>query len=437
MRVLCTGDIHVGRRSSRLPAGADPRIISAASVWNAIVDYAIDQQVDVVALSGDVVDQANRYFESLGPLERGLRRLGEAGIRTVAVAGNHDFDVLPALARILPPDCLTLLGLGGTWERVSVDCNTGKRLYADGWSFPTQHVHDNPIASYPFSAAPDAPVLGLLHADLGSVGGSYASVPLTDFQATPVSFWLLGHVHAPRLWHASGKPTVLYPGSPQPLDPGEPGVHGAWVLDLGHGDSTPPRLVPLGTVLYESISIDVSESESIDALRDRVITEVRRAAGDAANASNALRYISLRVGLTGRCGFQTMLSREMDRMVEDLDLEVGSAQVSVERVEIRTRPDYDLDQLARGDDVPGVLAKLIQELEQSETANLQHFAFADNHDPLFRSLRDIPRALQGARPYKSLGEMAVGAEARELRGTLKRQAMLLLDELISQQDATA
>lgn len=437
MRVLCTGDIHIGRRSSRLPASVDSQLTSAASAWNAIVNYAIDQQVDVVALSGDVVDQENRYFESLGPLERGLRRLGEAGIRTVAVAGNHDYNVLPALAKALPPDCLTLLGVGGEWQRVQIHGKDGKSLYVDGWSFPTQHVADNPIASYAFSKIHDAPVLGLLHADLDTVGGTYASVSLAELQAKPVSFWLLGHIHAPRLCRAEGKPTVLYPGSPQPLDPGESGSHGAWLLDLTHDGSVPPRLVPLGTVLYESISIDVSESGDIDALRDTVVNEVRRSADAAMNGSSALRYISLRVQLTGRCRFQAVLSSEMDRMVDDLDLEVRGAQVNVERVEITTRPDYDLEQLARGADVPGVLAKLIRELEQVEAEGAQGPAVSAAYDPLLQSLCDIPRTLQAAKPYKSLRAIGSRTETPELHGVLKRQAMLLLDELMSQQEVTA
>src|SRR5690606_30847102 len=99
MRVLCAGDLHIGRRPTRLPSDVDSSRLSCARSWESIVDYAVDQRVDVLALSGDVVDQSNKFYEAIGPLERGLARLRAAGVATVAVAGNHDHDVLPQLAR--------------------------------------------------------------------------------------------------------------------------------------------------------------------------------------------------------------------------------------------------------------------------------------------------------------------------------------------------
>ena len=86
MKILATGYLHLGRRPARLPAEAedDPRL-STAEAWQELVALAVEQGIDLVALSGDLVDRDNRFFEALGPLERGLGRLAEAGIDTVAV----------------------------------------------------------------------------------------------------------------------------------------------------------------------------------------------------------------------------------------------------------------------------------------------------------------------------------------------------------------
>ena len=35
-------------------------------MWEAIVDRAIEEKVDLVALSGDVVNHDNRFFEATG-----------------------------------------------------------------------------------------------------------------------------------------------------------------------------------------------------------------------------------------------------------------------------------------------------------------------------------------------------------------------------------
>nr|WP_272508448.1 metallophosphoesterase [Salinibacter ruber] len=109
---MCTGDLHLGRYPSRTQSR--DRAWAADSVWADTVSYAVEQAVDVVALTGDVVDDQNKRYEALGPLQRGLRRLEEAGIPVVAVAGNHDFDALPRLAEMVEAEHFHLLGRGGS-----------------------------------------------------------------------------------------------------------------------------------------------------------------------------------------------------------------------------------------------------------------------------------------------------------------------------------
>jgi hypothetical protein len=50
-------------------------------MWQAIVERAIQEQVDLITLSGDIVDHDNRFFEATGPLEAGLTKLAAAGIQ--------------------------------------------------------------------------------------------------------------------------------------------------------------------------------------------------------------------------------------------------------------------------------------------------------------------------------------------------------------------
>ena len=53
-RILRTGDVHLGRRPSRVPIEDDA--VSVAYVWRQCIDAAIDQSVDAVTLTGDIVD---------------------------------------------------------------------------------------------------------------------------------------------------------------------------------------------------------------------------------------------------------------------------------------------------------------------------------------------------------------------------------------------
>src|SRR3954469_17173730 len=111
VRVLATGDIHIGRCSTKTDEPGWP----CAQAWDDLVRLAIDERVDLVALSGDIVDRENRYYEAIGPLERGLRALAKEGIPVFAVSGNHDHDVLPRVADALGgfDSGFRLLGRGG------------------------------------------------------------------------------------------------------------------------------------------------------------------------------------------------------------------------------------------------------------------------------------------------------------------------------------
>ena len=117
-------------------------------MWEAMVERAIEEKVDLVALAGDVVDHDNRFFEATGPFERGLTRLGSHGIPTFAVAGNHDFDVFPRVAEAVGSDCFRLLGRGGQWEETRFTAKDGQELCLHGWSFPSSHVPTSPLADY-------------------------------------------------------------------------------------------------------------------------------------------------------------------------------------------------------------------------------------------------------------------------------------------------
>ncbi|HYW95118.1 MAG TPA: metallophosphoesterase, partial [Bacteroidales bacterium] len=95
MKILATSDLHLGKRSSEVPL--TEKESSTRYTWEQIVDGCLNQAVDVVLLAGDIVDRDNRFFEAVGPLQAGLEKLDRAGITVIITAGNHDYDVLPAI----------------------------------------------------------------------------------------------------------------------------------------------------------------------------------------------------------------------------------------------------------------------------------------------------------------------------------------------------
>lgn len=413
MKILCTGDLHIGRRSSRLPSHLDGRAHSAAAGWERIVDLALAEGVDIVVLSGDLVDRENRFYEAVGPLESGLRRLAGAGITTVAVAGNHDFDVLPRLADTFDPASFRLLGRGGVWERATIRRGESV-LHLDGWSFPAQYVRESPVAAYGLPVPDDGSVLGLLHADLEQPASSYAPVAFPELRARAVDFWLLGHIHTPYLHQGDGLAPVLYPGSPQALDPGESGAHGVWLLEFAAGRSFDARLVPLSTVRYDEVVVDLTDASDLGEVDARVIDGVRAHAASIEGGA-ALRCVSCRLRVVGRTPVHRGLAAHLEGLATDLELQAGGATAVVERVEVATRPAYDLAELARGRDPVALLAGLLGSFEAGSPRAAHPEALAGEAEAgatvsaaeIERLIRDAERAARDvgrARAYLGLDD---------------------------------
>lgn len=98
MRILHTGDWHVGKKLGRIDRSSE-----AEKVLDELVAIADDQAVDLVVVAGDLFDRGLPPFVSLRLVLDTLVRLAGTGARVVAIPGNHDsaelFEVLsPHLA---------------------------------------------------------------------------------------------------------------------------------------------------------------------------------------------------------------------------------------------------------------------------------------------------------------------------------------------------
>ena len=138
----------------------------------------------------------------------------------------------------------------------------------------------------------------MIHGDLDDTSNKYAPLNLAELSNKDVDGWLLGHVHVPKIRH-SERPWVLYPGSPQALDPGEQGAHGVWLLDSAAGRL--PELIELSSVKYSQFPIDISDCEEDGGVQAFVIKAIHEKAEELADASRScVTVVIARVQVTGR-----------------------------------------------------------------------------------------------------------------------------------------
>jgi DNA repair exonuclease SbcCD nuclease subunit len=272
---------------------------------------------------------------------------------------------------------------------------------------------------------PGTPAIGVLHCDRdGSSDSVYCAVPGGDFARSGIGTWILGHIHKPDSADSvRQEPRHFYPGSPQPLHPGEPGPHGPWLIEFEGLHSVVCRQVPMSLVRYDEYDVDLKEADTSDAFESHVNDTVSMALENVTDDDDPPQLLSLRldfVGATPLCGRIDSLARQLD----DLERSRGGVRARIDKYTNRTRPDLNLDELAQRNDPAGVLARTLIALEQSE-----------EDESLAALMRDATARLQEvhcASAYVGLVDRDLTPDRETSRQVLLLQGRQLLEALQAQ-----
>lgn len=373
--LLVVGDVHLGRRPVGLDdvlaeVGLDARALSPAAALRRVVEHVGEHPPRCVLFAGDLVDEEKDRFEAFGVLQAAAEHLVDMGVPVYAVAGNHDGLVLPRLVERVPG--VSLLGQGGTWERVELP-GDGPAVDLLGWSFPSRHVRGCPLDKPSFAATrsatrPGAHVVGLLHGDLVTGGDSnYAPVTRARLEQAELDAWFLGHVHAPH--DLSGPRPIGYLGSLVGLDPGETGLRGPWRARVT-ADGVRAYQLDLGPVRWESIDVPLEDADGIDAdavhaRLDAVVTEacVER----IGSASPGPDVVVVRAHLTGRLTDRTGVSAFIHSIGQGVGgFRANGVPIVLQRVTDSTGRAVDLESLASEPSPIGFVASRLLMLQRGE-----------------------------------------------------------------------
>ncbi|WP_018875784.1 metallophosphoesterase [Thioalkalivibrio sp. ALE31] len=423
MKLLCVGDIHLGRQPSRIPPAVDDAVgiaaLGPAAAWRRSVDYALEQPVDAVLLAGDVVEQEDDFFEAYRDLREGVQRLTTAGIRVLGVAGNHDVQVLPRLAKALP--AFELLGAGGQWETRELQGREGGRARIAGWSFPQARVSESPLEAG-FPKPVDCPTLGLLHCDRDQARSPHAPVRSSALEAAPAEAWLLGHIHRP---DALAAPRPMgYLGSLTGMDPGEPGRHGPWQLELAANGTLAIQQVPLAPLYWDTLEIPVDGLDVAADIHHRVTEALERLHTEIEQWPQRPRAVGCRLRFTGRSDQRAALERVLNADDPRATVQtLGDRLYFVHDWRLEAQPAVDLEALAAGSDPAALLARKLLLLQGADSEARRALL-----DAAREPLAEITRAPH----YRALGREAPDDTA--LAATLEAAALHALDRLLLQRE---
>jgi len=428
--LLCVGDMHLGRRPSRVPDGLEHEYrisvheLDPRAAWRAVVREALQREVDAVLLAGDVVESNNGYMEAYGALLGGVKELASRGIDVVAVAGNHDVDVLPRLADELPT--FHLLGRGGQWSTHVVRQGGAPRVRVFGWSFPGRRVESSPLDSlspelesgrYRDGADDDLRTVGLLHCDLDATGSAYAPVAASALARLTPSAWFLGHVHAPTI-HSGGRP-LGYLGSLVGMHPGELGPRGAWLARSVPG-SWQLEQIALSPVRWEEVPVPIGEEHDSLAVQAAIARALPELDARIRPGFEGTRLVGCRPRLVGRTTLGGGLLREALDRSRDLSESIEGVVYFIDKGFDDTEPAIDLEVLARGSDPVGIVARRLLELREG----------GDEARRFVRQAAERLAEVGGHRNFFGLG--ALELENEQVLTILVRTLNRALTELLAQ-----
>ncbi len=422
--LLATADLHLGRSSSSLKKHDD--LLSTRHTWQLIIEYAIDHQIDAITLSGDIIDQDNRYFEAIGSIQEAFAKLKGTGIHVYMVAGNHDYDVLRQIIHDDTHEYIHLLGRDGEWETLA---HPESNVQFTGWSFTHHHYKEDPLQK--FDSAPmdkNKFTIGLLHGDIDSPESAYARIPSNSLKQLPVSAWLLGHIHKPGSV-ALSTPFISYTGSPHALSPAEKGAHGPVKITIDEDVITEVRQIPLSPVRYENLIIEIGEEADEETVRTSIVEAIEQNTNTMADELDHVHYLLFDLLITGYHSHPVHVEEWIQRLPEDFSTQILQTKVSVRKAETTIQPVVsDLEKLSKEVSPAGMLAQTILAIQQN-----QHTSFLEEITSQWTiQSRKIENATTFL-PLKELPEREKEASPAP-RDYILQECKRLLGTLIAQQN---
>jgi len=360
-------DLHLGSPFQGLRA-AGPLVAAAADAatyraFDRILSLAIDSEAAFVLFSGDVYDAEDRNLTAQLRFRDGLRRLQRAGIRACVIHGNHDH-LGGTQARLEWPENVRFFPARPSDPEI-LHAGGAPVAAVHGYSYPQRHVRESVLAQYEARRTDEGLFrIGMLH---GNVGGNpdhdpYAPCSLEELGALPFDYWALGHVHGHAVLRARA-PVVVYPGSPQGLSPRETGAHGCCRVTVEADRTARVEFVPVHALRWVNLDVPIDGVEGEDALLQRIegkLDDVRE--GEAGS-------LIARVRLTGRGSLHGVLrsGANVEALLRELRAGVeGEPFTWVDRLDVETRPDVDLEGYRQSPSLAGDFLRLCGEARTEE-----------------------------------------------------------------------
>lgn len=268
-----------------------------------MVDYALDEGVQALLISGDLFDSDQRSAKTAAFLIAEFDRLASQDVEVLYIKGNHDAENPVTGGLSFPGNVHVFSGHGGKKQLKDSD------VWIHGVSFSGKHAPESLAEKIP-DPEPHAINIAMLHTSLaGSPGHDvYAPCSVDELKQRGFDYWALGHIHK-RQVHCE-QPWIVMPGIPQGRDIGEHGAKSATVLSIADGAITTHEL-PTSSIEFMEANIDIKSIESLELLRAKLREEFDTLVENLASPKAVVR-----VRLCGQSTLRWQLIRDQKQWYE-------------------------------------------------------------------------------------------------------------------------
>jgi DNA repair exonuclease SbcCD nuclease subunit len=373
MKFIHAADLHIDSPLKGLDgyAGAPVERLRTATrqAFLALVAAALERQVDLVVLAGDIFDGNWQDFRTGLFFREQLVRMTREGIRIFIAKGNHDAE--SQITRQLPtPTGVHVFG-SRSCETVRLD-ELGVAVH--GRSFPQRAVTEDFVPDYN-RPVPGLFNIGVLHTSLtGSADhDAYAPTSVAALCGCGYDYFALGHIHARQVVQEA-HPRIVFPGNLQGRHAREVGAKGCELVTVTGGRIESAEALVLDVVRWHQIRLELDGVPGVDALAAACGREFAALVSQDRDRLHAVRVI-----LRGRTELHRVEAEQPGTLraaVQAAAQDVGADDLWIEQVQLELTSPLNRGQAALREDACGEVIRLVDELAGDELALR---AFVDAH----------------------------------------------------------
>lgn len=389
MKFIHAADLHVDSPLRGLDDydGAPVARLRGASrqALIALVELALEQNVAIVLLAGDIYDGNWADFRTGLFFREQMLRLRRAGILVFMVKGNHDAE--SQITKQLPE--VEGVHVFSAHKSETIDLEA-LGVAVHGRSFPHRAVPEDLVPLYP-DPLPGRFNIGLLHTSLTGREGhdSYAPTSVEALCDKGYDYFALGHVHAREVVRPSD-PRIVFPGNLQGRHAKETGPKGCELVTVEGGVITAAEFVPLEVVRWHQLRLDVSGLSSLDALARHFVGQARELVADARDRLHAVRLL-----IQGESALHRLEAEEPGSIaaaIQAATQDLEDTDIWIEQIRLNLQSPMDRTAMAGRADAIGEVVRLVDVVSTDEGQLKAWFS------QQLAEMKDLPGALADVDP---------------------------------------